>query len=145
LVSTAEDLGLTASLRLLGGCSNEVLEDAYQGSDVHVFPVRDVPGDVEGFGMVAIEAASYGLPTVAFNVGGVADAVIDGVTGRLVDPDSYAAFAEEVLVWIRARAHAEMDRCAIAARRFAWTRFNDEIKAILSRGPIRYDGANDER
>jgi len=47
-------------------------------------PLIRVDGDVEGFGMVAIEAAACGMPTVAFLVGGVIAAVAEGVNGCLV-------------------------------------------------------------
>ena len=41
---------------------------------------------VEGFGLVYLEAAAHGLPVVAHAVGGVPEAVVDGVTGLLVPP-----------------------------------------------------------
>lgn len=44
----------------------------------------------ENFGMVAIEAAAHGLPTVAFATGGIVDAVKDGVSGYLVESNNYA-------------------------------------------------------
>jgi len=48
---------------------------------------------VEGFGLVYLEAAAHGLPVVAHDVGGVSEAVIDGVTGLLVPPDRPAQLA----------------------------------------------------
>ena len=54
----------------LARVDDQRLSDAYFAADVMVFPVLDLPGDVEGFGMVAVEAAAHGLPTVAFAVGG---------------------------------------------------------------------------
>ena len=51
-------------------------------------PNRDINGDTEGFGMVFIEAAACGKPSVAGLAGGTAAAVIDGVTGMRVDGTS---------------------------------------------------------
>ena len=48
---------------------------------------------VEGFGLVYLEAAAHGLPVVAHDVGGVSEAVADGVTGLLVPPDRPAQLA----------------------------------------------------
>ena len=45
-------------------------------------------GSVEGFGIVFLEAESQGIPVVGPNQGGSADAIIDGVTGYLVNPNS---------------------------------------------------------
>lgn len=52
--------------------------------------------DVEGFGIVAIEAAACGRPTVAFDVDGVGDAVINGVTGQLIPFAEYLKMAEAI-------------------------------------------------
>ena len=59
-------------LRFLGSASDAELSEAYQAADVLVFPVRDLAGDVQGFGM---EAAAHGLPTVTYATSGVVDAL----------------------------------------------------------------------
>jgi len=53
----ADALGIGAHLRFLGGIDDLELARAYEAASVHVFPVVELPGDPEGFGMVAIEAA----------------------------------------------------------------------------------------
>lgn len=70
---------------LLGEVSDEVRKLIYNASDIFIMPNITVPGDVEGFGIVALEAGSCGLPVVASNIQGMRDAVIDGKTGCLVE------------------------------------------------------------
>ena len=94
----AEAAGVGAHLRFLGVITHpQHLACAYESAAAHVFPVRQLPGDPEGFGMVAIEAAAHGLPTAAFATGGIVDAVAEGQSGRLVPPGDYAALAQAVL------------------------------------------------
>jgi glycosyltransferase involved in cell wall biosynthesis len=50
--------------------------------DIFVFPTQRV----EGFPMVIVESMLAGIPTVAFDLGGVSDAVVDGETGYLIEP-----------------------------------------------------------
>ena len=80
------------TIQHLGRVDDATLWACYGAADVLVFPLIDVAGDVEGFGMVSIEAAASGTPTVAFATGGVVDAVAEGTSGRLVEPGNYAAF-----------------------------------------------------
>ncbi|GBE48555.1 GDP-mannose-dependent alpha-(1-6)-phosphatidylinositol monomannoside mannosyltransferase [bacterium BMS3Bbin12] len=112
------------------------LSAAYFAADLLLFPVQDLPGDHEGFGMVAIEAAAHGLPTVAFAAGGVPDAVADGRSGRLIAPGDNRAFTEAVIDCLR-RDDAEKRLAARRARQFAedfsWTHFNDRFRAALAK------------
>jgi len=55
--------------------------------DIFIMPSRDISGDFEGFGIVYLEANLCGKPVIAGNSGGVRDAVVDGVTGLMVDPE----------------------------------------------------------
>lgn len=129
--AAADAKGLAGSVKWLGPCSDAELAEAYQGADVHVFPVRDLPGDVEGFGMVAIEAAAHGLPTIAFDVGGVADAVVDRSNGRLIPADDHVAFAAAVVELLDEDKADQAARARAFARRFSWERFGREILAAL--------------
>jgi phosphatidylinositol alpha-1,6-mannosyltransferase len=129
----AERAGVGRHVEFLGSVSDVELEDAYQAARVHVFPIRKIPGDPEGFGMVAIEAAAHGLPTVAFAVGGVVDAVKEGVSGRLIREDDYAAFADGVLALLGADPRAMRDSCRDFALGFAWEQMGRQLFAQFDR------------
>lgn len=70
-----------------GAVNREDLPAHYGLGDVFVTVARELPGDVEGFGIVYLEAGRFGLPVIAGRTGGVPEAVQDGKTGILVDPD----------------------------------------------------------
>jgi glycosyltransferase involved in cell wall biosynthesis len=53
-------------------------------------------GGGEGFGIVYLEAGLHGLPVVGGDVAGARDAVVDGETGLLVDPNDHLAVAEAI-------------------------------------------------
>lgn len=125
-------VGVAASVRLLGSVDEDALDQLYTAADVFVFPVRELPGDVEGFGMAALEAAAHGLPTVAFACGGVPDAVADGRSGWLIPPDDYPAFAKAV---VRLSGGANQAIGASArefAADFAWAHFGRRLRGICA-------------
>lgn len=122
--------GVAGNVRFLGVIPDEELESAYRCADVHVFPVRQIPGDIEGFGMVAVEAAAHGLPTVAFAAGGVIDAVGDGISGCLVANGDYLAFAMAVQRVLSERGSLCDSSRAFAAQ-FAWPRFGERLRELL--------------
>lgn len=132
LETLAAELGLSQHLRVLGPCDDDTLSQAYFAADVHVFPVRDLPGDVEGFGMVAIEAAAHGLPTVAFAVGGVPDAVGPNQSGYLVPAGHYGEFAAAVCRLLAAGRDAPMRSHARQfASNFTWNNFALRLRHAL--------------
>jgi phosphatidylinositol alpha-1,6-mannosyltransferase len=136
ILAAADAAGVGAHLRFLGRCSDADLSAAYQAADVHAFPVRDLPGDVEGFGMVALESAAHGLPTVAFRVGGVPEAGRAGVTGALVAPGDYAAFADAIAAQLeRGRDAASEAACRGFAAGLRWEVFGARLRRILEIAP----------
>ena len=124
----AKHVGVADNVRFLGRLTDAELGTAYDAANVHVFPVREISGDMEGFGMVAIEAAAHGLPTVAFATGGVVEAVEDGQSGHLIAPGDYHAFADAVLQTL-ANKDTLRASCITFARRFAWPNFGEQIHA----------------
>jgi phosphatidylinositol alpha-1,6-mannosyltransferase len=140
IADAARRIGLEDHVRILGPLSEPDLFDAYEAADVLVFPVREVPGDVEGFGMVAIEAAAHGVPTIAFAVGGIPDAVLDGHSGWLVPPGDYATFADRVLQSLASASQATRDECRTFASRFFWDAFGARLRRLcagwLARAPL---------
>ena len=109
--------------------NDPALSAAYFAADVLIFPAREIPQDVEGFGMVAIEAAAHGLPTVAFLVGGIPDAVKDRVSGQLIHAGDSVAFAESVIGFLSGQ-HIEQQKksCREFARRFEWSKFGNRLR-----------------
>ena len=85
---------MTPRVHLLGHVEADDLPRWYNAADVATMPNREINGDTEGFGMVFIEAAACGKPTVAGLAGGTGAAVIDGVTGLRVDGASTQAVAD---------------------------------------------------
>ncbi len=123
--------GVVQNIAFLGSVDDGTLRSAYFTSDLLVFPVLDLPGDVEGFGMVAVEAAAHGLPTVAFAAGGVPDAVKPKVSGYLVEPGDYAGFAERILAYLDAEdRNIWRSRCVQFAEWFSWERFGIRWRQI---------------
>lgn len=129
--AAAEAAGVGGNLRFLGKVPEHELVAVYQAADVHVFPVLDIPGDPEGFGMVAIEAAAQGLPTVAYATGGVVDAVGEGESGHLVESGDASGFAGAVLRVLESPPAPE--RARAFAKQFDWDHFGASLWVQLSR------------
>ena len=87
----------------------------------------------EGFGIVYLEAGAYGKPVVAGNVGGAIDAVLDGVTGLLVDPLDQLAVAEAITRLLLDPELARRLGCAgrMRAQEHAWPTIIGRVQAAL--------------
>jgi phosphatidyl-myo-inositol dimannoside synthase len=128
--------GTTEHIMLLGQVSESELSQAYVCSDLLVFPVLDLPGDVEGFGMVAIEAAAHGLPTAAFAVGGITDAVAHNTSGWLVESGNYANLNKTIINYLNYIKELQPLKvnsiskvtCQQYAAKFSWDLFGQQLR-----------------
>ena len=83
----AEELGLSKQVRFLGALPREMVISIYQDADILVVPsVVAANGDRDGVPNVILEAVAQGVPVVSTSVGGIPEAIQDGVTGLLVEP-----------------------------------------------------------
>jgi glycosyltransferase involved in cell wall biosynthesis len=81
----------------LGKISEVEKADLLRKTDVFAMPVRQEEKSVEGFGLVYLEAALYGVPSLAGLAGGASDAVLDGKTGYICDGDDLNDIIEKLL------------------------------------------------
>lgn len=131
ILATAKKYDAENNIIFTGNISDdEVLSSFYYLADLHIFPVKHIPEDPEGFGMVAIEAAAHGLPTVAFATGGIVDAVKQNESGWLVERDNYEALAKQTITALR---HSKRtDQCQSFAKQFEWKSFGCNLDYILN-------------
>jgi glycosyltransferase involved in cell wall biosynthesis len=109
---------LDSRVKLLGKVSEESKKILYKTSDAFVMPNIHISGDMEGFGMVAIEASSAGLPIIASNLEGIRDAIISNQTGLLVSPEKSIEFINAL------KKSKNFERVAVAntsKNAFNWT------------------------
>jgi phosphatidylinositol alpha-1,6-mannosyltransferase len=129
---------LEEHVQWLGALSDEDLIKVYNLCDVVVLPILQMKDDVEGFGIVALEAAAAGKPVVATSVGGVPDAVEDGKSGIVVASGDYEIMSQSI-VNLLARNEIKSSLGEYAQRRvrerFCWsstiTRYEKTLSQIL--------------
>jgi phosphatidylinositol alpha-1,6-mannosyltransferase len=99
----------------LGRVTGDVRKILYNSADIFVMPNITVADDMEGFGIVIVEAGSCGLPVVASNLQGIRDAVLEGQTGYLTDEGDADGFLNRILAMdlrpqdIRTRVNMRFD------------------------------------
>ena len=100
LEKLAAATGVSASVRFTGAVPWAELPAHYGAGDVYAMPCRTRRGglDVEGLGIVYLEASATGLPVVAGDSGGAPDAVLEGETGYVVGGRDPGALAERLVV-----------------------------------------------
>jgi len=123
LHESVDRLGLRADVQFFGEASEDDLVRCYQQCDVFVLPNRDVGGEIEGFGIVLLEAQACGKPVVAGHSGGTAETMQVPDTGRLVDcesPDELALVVADLLTDLPQRARMQ-DAARQWVERFDWS------------------------
>jgi len=128
-----QSLGLGDAVRFLGGIPDDELPALYNAADLYVGASRRHDLLAEGFGISLVEASACGLAVVGGRSGGVPDAVREGETGILVDPDDPAAVAAGVTELL---ANPERRKqLGLAGRRavetyYNWDRVANDLMAI---------------
>lgn len=85
--------GLEKNVQFHGQVPDDQLQSFYRSADCYLMLSRHRNGQFEGFGLVYLEAASYGVPSIGSIESGASDAIKEGETGFIVDPDDSKAAA----------------------------------------------------
>ena len=123
LKKLAGHLFVEESVKFLGPAPDEDLPALYQGAQLFALTPRRFKDDMEGFGIVYLEAAACGLPAVATDTGGGKEAVREGHTGLVVPPEEPAAVRlvlERLLSDDKLRQRLGRQAQVRAEEEFAW-------------------------
>ena len=128
--------GMTDRVRRLGRISEEELIELYRRGQLFIMPNIVVPGDMEGFGIVMLEAGACGLPTLAADLEGIRDVIEEGVNGWFAPTEDADAFAARIQALLAdpAEVHAASERTAeYVTKTFRWentaARYLDALRA----------------
>ena len=94
--SYVKKYGLKKRVFLLGRLSDEDLKNVCLGADIFIMPNIKIKGDMEGFGIVALEAVGWGLPVVSAELEGITDAIKHGKNGVLVKPMNVQGYIKAI-------------------------------------------------
>jgi phosphatidylinositol alpha-1,6-mannosyltransferase len=134
LSDLAKELGVSERLHLLGHVSPEDLPRWYNACDVFVMANREINGDTEGFGMVFLEAAACGKPTIAGDAGGTGAAVVNGETGFRVDGSRVESISTALIAVLNnsnLAAHMACTGLARAQTEFSWDSVAEKTYSLL--------------
>jgi phosphatidyl-myo-inositol dimannoside synthase len=122
-------LGLQTQVSFLGRLALSEIVELYNVADLFVMLSREEPPDVEGFGLVFLEAAACGLPSVGGRSGGIPDAIDEGKSGWLVDPCNTEEIAATIIDLLKSpeRLERASEFCLSTAPQKNWERAADRI------------------
>jgi phosphatidylinositol alpha-1,6-mannosyltransferase len=111
LEKLCKKLDVEKHVKFLGNIPHDKLQSEseafYTICDLYIMVSRNINGlEAEGFGIVFLEAGLSSKACIGGNSGGIADAVLDGVTGKLVDPNDPGEVAKAVLALLDNRTTA---------------------------------------
>lgn len=108
----------------------------YNAAEIFIMPNRELEnGDVEGFGIVFLEANAYRKPVIGGKSGGVVDAIVDGKTGLLVNPTDAKEIAFAIIRLLGNKDYAT--QLGVQGRKRVERDFNWEV--IVSRMRIELE------
>lgn len=123
---------------LLGRQPDEVLKQAYAASDLFVMPNIPVEGDMEGFGIVLLEANMARTPAVAADLEGIKDVIAQGENGYRVPTLDADQFAEKVHEMLSNKLEHFSDQTrSYVQEQFSWRhvakQYVDFFQSVISR------------
>ena len=131
LEKLSASLGLSDRVTFHGRISDDELLRMYRWADLFVLPVKASPVDVEGFGIVYLEANASGVPVLCSAAGGALDAVVDDRTGIVLSGSEPDQIAEGLKRFVDSRANFHTDYLREFARNFSWEIAASRVEAQI--------------
>ena len=125
LEALAKELQLADRVRFTGFVSREELLDIYAHSDLMVLASAVTRDSHEGFGIVYLEAAASGVPSLAARLAGAAEAVDEGKSGMYVEEPTIEALRDALAKFLSGQIQFDPQECRQFARRFTWANVVD--------------------
>lgn len=137
LQKLASEVGVEKYVRFLTDIKHQDLPSFYNASDIFLMPSRTIKSkrDVEGFGIVYLEASACAKPVIAGQGGGVAEAVVDQETGLLIDPEKPAAVSQAILKLLNNNSLSlklGQNGRERVTRNFDWDKLVKKLESLLS-------------
>lgn len=135
VADAARASGIQSHLRVLGKVPESTKWALYDRCDLVVMPNVSVGGDVEGFGLVALEASAMGKPVAASELEGLCDSVVPGTNGWRFPAGDAAAWIEGLTAILRDRgAMVSVGRRArVFASQFDWRIIGERHISLVAR------------
>ena len=126
---------MAKSVIFAGLVGNRELLEYYAACDLFVMPNRQIGEDIEGFGIVYLEAAAMGKAVIGGKSGGTDDAIVEGVTGLRVDGTNVEDISSAVISLLadpeKARAMGENGRRRVE-KEFSWDSVCQQTRLLAS-------------
>ena len=134
LRSLVESLHLSRNVVFVGKADENDLPLYYRSCDVFIMANRELKnGSIEGFGEVFIEAAACSKPAIGGDSGGVRDAILDGETGFLVNPNNTVEISQKIITLLNDKGlvrNMGMQARRRAEAEFGWDMYYKDISQL---------------
>ena len=133
LISLVDQHELHDNVCVYPDMDDEALIKCYQQCDIFILPNRTIDNDIEGFGMVLVEAQVCGKPVIAGDSGGTRETMNIGKTGHIIDCSSTENLLKELSPILRNReiVDGEVDIADYAKNRFNWDQHVAKAKRLF--------------
>lgn len=132
----AGNLGLGERVHFVGRVGDAALRELYASADLFILAASITPGSHEGFGIVYLEAAASGVPSMAARLAGAAEAVAEGRSGFFVDTPDVASIRDALAHYLAGETRFDSETCRNFARGFDWKRIADVCEAAYRKLPV---------
>lgn len=132
LEELAQKLGLGEKVTFSGSLSRQGLRQKLTESDLFILTSSVLPTSHEGFGLVYLEAAACGVPSLAVQQAGAAEAVLPGVSGFFIPDAETDSITEALRNFISAKQTFNSQQCRQFAEQFSWASVVEKSIPIYS-------------